>query len=474
MSSLAFLFDRAVSTLRQYPITISTVVVFFLVAYTLIARRFFHLRNIPGPWWACYTRIWLLKTLASEDSPNRYIETNRKYGPLARIGPNHLITTDPEAFRRILAARTNYQRGRWFDSLRLDPHNANLISEREWPRHNRLRQQMAPGYDGKDIKDFEIGIDENLQQWIQYIEEHGVTHPGQPVKEFEIGRSIQYLVTDMICRLCFGRALGFIENHTDRHEFLQTLEQRLPIVEKFSIYTEVSTLISFISNIPWVNKVLPSAEDKNGIGRIIGICREIIDERLSPESQAKPPKNDMLDSFLKHGLSRREAELEMTISLFAGSDTTATSIRAILLHIMSNPLIYARLRQEIDDGIAEGTISTPALEEQVRKLPYLQACIREGLRIFPPITYLRERVTPPQGDILSGHFIPGGVNIGFNLPGLLLNPVFEPDARTFRPERWLETEPEKLRKMERVMDLVFGWGSTRCLGIRMANANQSL
>lgn len=159
---------------------------------------------------------------------------------------------------------------------------------------------------------------------------------------------------------------------------------------------------------------------------------------------------------------------------FAGSDTTATSIRAILLHIVTNPLIYNRLRLEIDTHIANGTLSSPAREEQVRNLPYLQACIREGLRIFPPITYLRERVTPPAGDTLSGFDIPGGVNIGFNLPGLLLNRVFNPDPTVFRPERWLDgVEPGHLREMERVMELVFGWGSTRCLGIRMANTNQS-
>lgn len=93
--------------------------------------------------------------------------------------------------------------------------------------------------------------------------------------------------------------------------------------------------------------------------------------------------------------------------------------------------------------------------------------------MFPPITYLRERVTPPQGDTLNGFFVPGGVNIGFNLPGLLLNQAFDPDPKVFRPERWLDVEPGHLREMERVMELVFGWGPTRCLGIRMANANQS-
>lgn len=149
-------------------------------------------------------------------------------------------------------------------------------------------------------------------------------------------------------------------------------------------------------------------------------------------------------------------------------------MRAILLHIITNPLIYNRLRIEIDTHIANGTLSSPALEDQVRKLPYLQACIREGLRIFPPITYLRERVTPPTGDTLNGFVLPGGVNVGFNLPGLLLNPAFGPDPKVFRPERWLDDVlPERLHEMERVIELVFGWGSTRCLGIRMANANQS-
>ena len=160
-------------------------------------------------------------------------------------------------------------------------------------------------------------------------------------------------------------------------------------------------------------------------------------------------------------------------SSFAGSDTTATSIRAILLHIITNPPVYRRLQQEIDARAADRTISCPAREAEVRQLPYLQACIKEGLRIFPPITYLRERVTPEGGDVLNSYALPGGVNVGFNLPGLLINHAFSPDPRTFRPERWLQTDPQHLQEMESIMTLVFGFGSTRCLGIRMASANQS-
>lgn len=158
---------------------------------------------------------------------------------------------------------------------------------------------------------------------------------------------------------------------------------------------------------------------------------------------------------------------------FAGSDTTATSIRALLLHVITNPLVYAKVKAEICTAAATGKLSQPCCELEARTLPYLQACIKEGLRVFPPITALRERVVPKGGDTLQGTFIPGGTCIGLNLPGVLMNEVFLPDPKIFRPERWLEADPEHLRNMERVHELVFNWGFTRCLGIRLASTMTS-
>jgi len=161
------------------------------------------------------------------------------------------------------------------------------------------------------------------------------------------------------------------------------------------------------------------------------------------------------------------------LASFAGSDTAATSIRALLLHIITNPLVYAKVQAEIYAAVTSGELSRPCLDLEARALVYLQACIKEGLRVFPPITALRERVVPKGGDILHGTFIPGGTNIGLNLPGLLMNEVFLPDPKVFRPERWLEAGPEQLRSMERVHELVFNWGFTRCLGIKLASTMTS-
>ena len=66
-------------------------------------------------------------------------------GPLARIGPNHLLTDDPQFVMRILGVRSKYARGSWFDILKLDPLLPNLVSGRNKKEHDHLRLQMSAG-----------------------------------------------------------------------------------------------------------------------------------------------------------------------------------------------------------------------------------------------------------------------------------------------------------------------------------------
>lgn len=78
--------------------------------------------------------------------------------------------------------------------------------------------------------------------------------------------------------------------------------------------------------------------------------------------------------------------LSLTSISVAGSDTTATAIRAITLFIISNPRVHAKLRSEIDEAESQGQISSPVTDTEAKSLPYLQACIKEDLRIWPPFT----------------------------------------------------------------------------------------
>lgn len=268
-----------------------------------------------------------------------------------------------------------------------------------------------------------------------------------------------------------------------------------------------------------VDLVAPSANDKTGLGRIVGAAQQEIAPRYNDLDQKD--SQDMLGSFIRHGLTQEEAEsnsvLQMSVELhllpkapadstihsMAGSDTSATVIRALFLYLITSPLVLAKLRSEIDDAIRDGRISSPIRDSEARQLPYLQACIREALRIHPPATGILEKVVPPEGDTVNGVFIPGGAFIGcvvswrissvasqtaLRLPipllslrlslGLRLTDwhrqctwalgqnvnIYGSDVELFRPERWLEAQGEELRRMERNVDLVFSSGRFQCLG----------
>jgi cytochrome P450 len=177
----------------------------------------------------------------------------------------------------------------------------------------------------------------------------------------------------------------------------------------------------------------------------------------------------MLGSFIRHGLTQEEASGEALLQVVAGSDTSAGTIRAVMLNILTHPTMYLKLKKEIDEGIAAGTISSPIKDTEARELPYLQAVIKEGLRIMPPASGAFFKTVPPAGDVIDGKFIPGGTQIGSSPLGIHCSKkIFGLDADLFRPERWTEASPEKFAHMASTVDLIFHYGKYQCLGKSVA------
>lgn len=108
-------------------------------------------------------------------------------------------------------------------------------------------------------------------------------------------------------------------------------------------------------------------------------------------SRLEAPRTDMtqqiFDIYEKNGekMDYRwgDVEQESYGALFAGSDTTAIAFRSLFYHLMHNPEAYSRLEKEIDQAVDDGRLSMPASYKQASQLPYLCACIKEALRIWP-------------------------------------------------------------------------------------------
>jgi cytochrome P450 len=135
-----------------------------------------------------------------------------------------------------------------------------------------------------------------------------------------------------------------------------------------------------------------------------------------------------------------------------------------LFHVFTNPIIYKQLQAEIDSGITDGRISSPITDAEARKLPLLQACIKEGFRIWPPITGIMPRISK-QDAVICGVRIPAGTNVAWSAWAVLRNKaMFGEDADMYRPDRWLLADQEKFTAMDNTVDLCFGQGRWGCLG----------
>lgn len=133
----------------------------------------------------------------------------------------------------------------------------------------------------------------------------------------------------------------------------------------------------------------------------------------------------------------------------------------ILVALM--PHVCRRLKGDIDEGIANGTISNPVTAGQGKALPYLQAVIFETTFSSPGLRPSSQSCASRR--CLAGHFVPGGTKIAFNSwMGMRQTDVFGADVDVFRPELWTEASAEDLRKMQRRVDQIFGRGRYRCAG----------
>lgn len=120
------------------------------------------------------------------------------------------------------------------------------------------------------------------------------------------------------------------------------------------------------------------------------------------------------------------------------------------------------LVDEILAASASGKLSRCIRYAEAIELPYLVACIKEGLRIHPSVGMSLPRHVPPAGIIISDRFFPGGTRVGINAAVVHFDKgIFGDDAREFVPERWLQGEPSV--QMERYL-FHFGQGARTCLG----------
>ena len=236
---------------------------------------------------------------------------------------------------------------------------------------------------------------------------------------------------------------------------------------------------------PWLDYLfiknpLRSLLGGGSTGAVARFARARLDERLNQQNTlpVASTHKDFLDRFLEAKkeyptIVNDNQVFSYTVSnMNAGSDTTAISLRAILYYTLKNRRASMKLHQELTLALEENRISLPVSWKQSQEqLPYLDAVIKEALRLHPAVGLMLERVVPAEGlQLPDGPFLPAGTIVGANPWIIHRHRVFGEDVESFVPERWLKMDTEseadfqyRKQKMLRAT-FTFGAGPRTCIG----------
>lgn len=186
---------------------------------------------------------------------------------------------------------------------------------------------------------------------------------------------------------------------------------------------------------------------------VVKFTLKLVQERLANPTNRK----DFLSAFLQAKeshpdiVSDRQVMSYSLSNVFAGSDTTAISLRSILYHLLKYPHTLKKVLAEIDNTVGDRNCTQqPISYAESHRMHYLQAVIKEAMRMHPAVGMLLERVVPEGGLRIAGTCLPGGTIVGIN-PWVLHRDkaIYGDDADEFRPERWIEADAETLKVMDR-------------------------
>ena len=146
----------------------------------------------------------------------------------------------------------------------------------------------------------------------------------------------------------------------------------------------------------------------------------------------------------------------------AGSETTGSALEHVFFHILSKPSIKTRLRSELTKGAEDGDLMSNLT---LKSLPYLEACIKEGLRMGNEVSGRLARLDPVKPIAYKSYTFPPGTVISMSMRDMHLDPNCHPDPLTYKPDRFLD--PAMCKQSERFF-APFGQGTRSCVGRDLA------
>ncbi|XP_036413074.1 cytochrome P450 3A56-like [Colossoma macropomum] len=188
--------------------------------------------------------------------------------------------------------------------------------------------------------------------------------------------------------------------------------------------------------------------------------------QLMVDSQTPEKAADQQGEEIKKGLSDHEILSQSISFIFAGYETSSSTLSFFFYNMATNPETMKKLQEEIDQTFPD---KAPVQYDAVMSMEYLDAALNETLRLYP-VAARTDRIAKKTVEI-NGVTIPEGTTVMIPIYPLHRDPEYWPDPDTFNPERFTKENKESI---DPYMYIPFGAGPRNCIGMRFALVSMKL
>ncbi|KAG8165816.1 hypothetical protein KVR01_004368 [Diaporthe batatas] len=445
--------------------------IFGFLVWCLLSNLVSPLRKHPGPWLARYTNLWRFFLALRSDYRIQIKKLHEKHGPVLRIGPSLLDLDIPELGKVIYSTGGNWRKTEFYQNNSAVVNGKivyHLFSTTDQEEHARMKRPIVKYYSQGSVLALEPLMDTVISDFCDHLESRFMD--SKQGKECDLGQWIAFYSWDMNGAATFSQRFGYMDTGRDH-------DKTIEIADKAMDYFPAVGQMPFLDFLLDKNPVMRIGPPN--LGTVTRIAAEHLVARLSGKDASFNPK---VPDFLQYFLNAKSTHPDLVddgvimgyllVNLLAGADTTAITIRTIFYYTLRDPAVYKKLEAEI----VAADLAKVAPYNAARALPYLEAVVRESMRMHPAVSMILERHVPSSGLTLpDGSFIPPKTAVGINpfVAGRNKS-VWGEDADEFRPERWLrrpgdsDDEYNERLRMFNACDLTFGGGSRVCIGRSLA------
>ncbi|EXF78391.1 hypothetical protein CFIO01_11652 [Colletotrichum fioriniae PJ7] len=450
--------DRNNSTFTLTPwiyVLLLSLVVLIWASVDVITETFSSLRKLPGPFEARFSRLWYFRHVRDGNFHHRNIQLHEKY---VRIAPKQYSINDPAVIKTIYGIGKGFLKSAWYEaSSPVGLPWQDLFTDRDGARHAANRRLVANLYSVTSLRAMEPDVEDCLRVFVKQLEDLSQTQ--NPI---DLQFWMQCYAFDVVSQITLGRRFGCLDTGSDRLGIFASQHVYLKYCAMVGIEHELH------GTLDWIVSKLPPGKLMNGINfttEQLNRGKDRFDmEKGSPDRQDFMSKLFRLHHENPGKFPESAVFTTCMTNIGAGSDTTSISLCAVIYDLASHPKVLQRLREDIDAKFAE--LDNPEFIpfKDAQAMSFLQACIKESLRLHPATGLPLARVVPKGGVNLLGRDFNEGCVVGVNTWVLHRNKdVFGADANEYCPDRWSSQDKEHISLMESNW-IPFGVGSRTCIG----------